>query len=137
MRLFNFVSSGQPWRYLDTTMDLSLKTTRKTRQSSASTNLSKLAEYLDAEQLPSNELRWFKLAIEDVKAYYLEALTAQPGHHDQNKVYARMWHETQLGAGLLQFYKGFSSHPRLNPFARIVLPRAAVENDSSKRELSP
>ncbi len=109
------------------------------------TNLSRLAEYLDADQLPSSELRWFKPAIEDVKTYYLEALTAQPGRYDQNKVNKTLWHETQLGAGLLKFYEGFSSHPRLHQFARIVLPRAAVdgptgeavETDSSKKESSP
>jgi D-proline reductase (dithiol) PrdB len=104
---------------------------------SVAANLSKLANYLDTEQLPTSELRWFKPAIEDVKAYYLEALTAQPGSYDQTQVYDTLWHETQLGAALLKFYKGFNSHPRLHPFARIVLPRAAVENDSSKRELSP
>lgn len=99
---------------------------------SVETNLIRLAEYLDADQLPGSELRWFKPAIEDVKAYYLEALTAQPGHYDQSQVNETLWHNTQLGAGLLKFYQGFSSHPRLHQFARIVVPRVVVEGTTGE-----
>jgi len=89
-------------------------------------NLSRLGEYLDAEQLPTDDLHWFKRAIEDAKSYYIEALTAQPGDYNHNKTYEMLWHETQLGAGLTKFYEGFRSHPKLHPFARIVLPRDAL-----------
>ena len=89
-------------------------------------NIRKLSEYLDADQLPVKELYWFKRAIEDAKVYYIEALTAQPGHYDHNKLYKTLWFETQLGAGLARFYEGFSTHPKLHSFARIILPRDAV-----------
>ncbi len=95
-------------------------------------NLKKLGEYLDAEQLPTNELRWFKSAIEDAKVYYVEALTAQPGNYDHTKVYEKMWFETQLGAGLAEFYEAFRAHPKLSLFARMVLPREAVGGSTSE-----
>jgi hypothetical protein len=89
-------------------------------------NLLKLGEYLDLDQLPVDELGWFKRAIEDAKVYYVEALTAQPGNYNQTKVYETMWFETQLGAALAKFYEGFRAHPKLSLFARMVLPREAV-----------
>ncbi|MFP6797469.1 MAG: hypothetical protein VB933_10480 [Pseudomonadales bacterium] len=89
-------------------------------------NLRKMGEYLDLNQLPTDELLWFKRAIEDVKIWYVEAMTAQPGNYNQNRVYETLWHETQLGAGLAKFYEGFGAHPKLYPFARLILPRAAV-----------
>lgn len=86
----------------------------------------KLGDYLDAEELPTDELQWFKRAIEDAKAYYVEALTAQPGSYDQTEVYRTLWSETQLGAALREFYQAFERHPKLFPLARMVLPREAV-----------
>ena len=100
--------------------------------SSVEDNLAKLGEYLDAGTLPTDELQWFKQAIEDAKVYYVEALTAQPGNYDQKKVYATVWHETQLGAGLAKFYEGFHTHPKLALFARLVLPREAVGGSTGK-----
>ena len=95
-------------------------------RSSVEDNLAKLGKYLDAGTLPTDELQWFKQAIEDAKAYYLEALTAQPGNYDQTEVYSTIWHETQLGAALAKFYEGFQSHPKLALFARLILPREAI-----------
>ena len=89
-------------------------------------NLRKLGEYLDLNRLPIDELHWFKQAIEDAKVFYLEAMTAQPGNHDQMQVNETLWRETQLGAGLFLFYERFRAHPTLHPFARLILPRTAV-----------
>jgi D-proline reductase (dithiol) PrdB len=89
----------------------------------------RLAADLDAERLP-DDLRWFKAAIEDAKAYYVEALTAQPGKYDPRQTYAALWQKTQLGAGLRWFYDRFRVHPGLKGFARIVLPRDAVASTS-------
>lgn len=90
-------------------------------------NLARLGDYLDQEALPVAELEWFKLAIEDAKAFYLEALTAQPGDHDPGRLYQTLWHETELGAALGEFYAGFGRHPKLSAMTRIILPREATE----------
>lgn len=92
---------------------------------------SRFAEDLDADRLPT-DLRWFKAAIEDAKSFYLEALTAQPGSYDERRTYAILWHDTQLGAALRQFHDGFLEHSKLAGFARIVLPREAVEEDTGE-----
>ena len=89
-------------------------------------NLQRLGELLDARQLPASDLKWFKLAMEDAKAYYIEALTAQPGEHAHQQVQRTLWHETQLGAGLALFYEWCRKDPKLALFARIVAPREAV-----------
>lgn len=88
--------------------------------------IEQLAADLDAERLPEDRV-WFKAAIEDAKAYYVEALTAQPGAYNPQQTYATLWHETQLGAALRWFYDRFAMHPELSAFARIVLPRDAIE----------
>ena len=87
--------------------------------------MQRLAEDLDNQQLPA-DLVWFKSAIEDAKAYYLEALTAQPGQYDQVKLYQTLWHDTQFGAGLRWFYDQFAADEKLSGFAVIVLPREAL-----------
>ena len=93
--------------------------------------IKRFAEDLDADHLPT-DLRWFKAAIEDAKSYYLEALTAQPGTYDAKQTYATLWHETQLGAALRQFHDGFLADAKLEGFARIVLPREAVAEDTGE-----
>jgi hypothetical protein len=91
-------------------------------------NINKLGDYLDTEKLPTTELHWFKHAIEDAKMYYLEALTGQPGDYNENKIHQILWHETRLGAGLTHFYRKFNADPKLHPFARIVIPREAIDS---------
>lgn len=86
----------------------------------------KLGDYLDQDQLPTDNLKWFKRAIDDLKVFYLEALTAQPGHHDSAMVNRTIWHETAFGRALRVFYDGLCERPELKNFARIVLPRAAL-----------
>ena len=93
--------------------------------------LARFAEDLDNNRLPT-DLRWFKAAIEDVKAYYVEALTAQPGQYDIDQIYATIWHDTQLGAALKVMNQRFLDHPKLKGFARILLPRGAVEPNHTR-----
>ncbi len=89
--------------------------------------IEQFAADLETERLPE-DLTWFKAAIEDAKAYYIEALTAQPGAYYEHQTYAILWHETELGAALKLFHDRFAAHPQLAGFARIVLPRDAVDS---------
>jgi len=93
----------------------------------------RLAEDLDSQRLPA-DLVWFKSAIEDAKAYYLEALTAQPGHYDPIQLHQTLWHDTQMGAGLRWFHDQFASHEKLSGFARIVLPREALHEPADNTD---
>lgn len=85
-----------------------------------------LSTWLDDQQGPLPDLKWFKYAIEDAKAYYGEALTAQPGDYSPTLIFQQLWHETTLGAALKVYYEYFKQHPDLEVFARIFAPREAV-----------
>ncbi|MGD8418249.1 MAG: hypothetical protein PVH91_14410 [Pseudomonadales bacterium] len=86
-----------------------------------------LAEHLDKGVLPK-DITWLKRAVEDIKAYYLEAMTAQPGDYDGHTLQTQFWQETSFGAAVLALYHGFQSSDddRLKLIARILAPREAV-----------
>jgi D-proline reductase (dithiol) PrdB len=90
-------------------------------------NVEALSEHLDAGTLPT-DITWLKRAIEDIKAYYLEALTAQPGDYDERDLQARFWQETRFGAAVLAFYHQFqaSDNDQMKLIARLLAPRDAV-----------
>jgi hypothetical protein len=105
--------------------------------------LEKLGELLDSDTLPTTELNWFKLAIEDAKVFYIEALTAQPGKYSAQAIEHILWHETNLGAALRVFYERFTATPKLAIIARMVASREAIGgstgeeieiNDITKKE---
>lgn len=97
---------------------------------SVSENLSKLGEMLDTDQVPNSDLRWLKYAIEDAKAYYFEAFTAQPGPYAHDELDKMLWQETQLGSALRTCYQILYSNPQTRAFAGIVAPRHAIEAPS-------
>ena len=90
-------------------------------------NVQILAEHLDGGALPT-DTTWLKRAIEDIKAYYTEAMTAQPGDYDSGALQAQFWRETSFGAAILAFYHQFqnSEDDQLKLIARILAPRQAV-----------
>jgi len=90
-------------------------------------NIQVLAKHLDKGVLPT-DVTWLKRAIEDIKAYYLEAMTAQPGDHDSRALQAQFWQQTCCGAAILAFYHQFqdADDERLKLMARILVPREAL-----------
>ena len=90
-------------------------------------NIQTLAEHLDDAVLPT-DIAWLKRAIEDIKAYYIEAMTAQPGDYDSSAIQAQFWRESNFGAAVLAFYHQFqnSDDDRLKLIARILAPREAL-----------
>jgi len=81
-----------------------------------------LAEHAEAGE----DLRWLKRALDDLKAFYQESLTAQPGEHAREVVDRVLWHETRFGALVRLLYGRYRSDARLAAFARILAPRSAV-----------
>jgi D-proline reductase (dithiol) PrdB len=90
-------------------------------------NIQILAEHLDKGVLPP-DITWLKRAVEDIKAYYTEAMTAQPGDYDSRALRTQFWQETSFGAAVLALYQQFqnSDDDRLKLTARILAPREAV-----------
>ena len=93
-------------------------------------NIEKMGRLLDDGRLPLDDLGWFKAATEDAKAFYLEALTAQPGEYDQQALENVLWNQTALGAAILKFNKGFKAHPDTATFSVITAPRIAEHQES-------
>jgi D-proline reductase (dithiol) PrdB len=87
-----------------------------------------LGEWLDAGERP-RDIPLLKRAIEDLKAFYLEAITAQPGEYNFEASQRQFWHETVAGTALLSFYHLFqhADDDRMKLVAGMIAPRAAVE----------
>jgi choline-glycine betaine transporter len=86
-----------------------------------------LAAYLDTATLPTDELVWFKHATEDAKSYYLEAITAQPDDQDPDYLHTIFWTQTLLADALVMLSEQLSSAQGLKQFARILVPRRAID----------
>ena len=85
-----------------------------------------LAGFLD-ESGERADLVVLKRCLEDAKAFYTEALTAQPGDYDTVTVNAWLWEDTELGALQKTMYRRFRDDARGAGFARIVAPRSAID----------
>ncbi len=98
-------------------------------------NIEALADYLDGGERPA-DIVWLKRAMEDIKAYYIEAMTAQPGDYDAAAIQAQFWRETDFGAAVLALYHQFqnSGDQQLKLIARILAPRQAVATATGLRE---
>ncbi len=123
-RLRNELLEMKPW--YDLGRRRRGRTTVGVSNSSIDEIVQKLASWLDDRESPFPDLKWFKYAIEDAKAYYTEALTAQPGDYPPELVFRQLWHESGLGAALRAYYQYFRAHTELQLFARIVAPREAI-----------
>ena len=98
-------------------------------------NIERLANYLDKGERPS-DIGWLKPAVEDIKAYYLEAMTAQPGEFDATSLQHQFWHDSNFGAAVLAFYHQFqgAEDDRLKLVARMLAPREAVGSTTGPGE---
>ena len=90
-------------------------------------NAALLGETLDAGEVPQ-DIPWMKRAIEDLKIYYVEAMTAQPGDYDAAAIQALFWKDTVLGDAILSIYRVYqdSDNNQLKLVARMLAPREAV-----------
>ena len=94
-----------------------------------------LANHLDQGTFPM-DIPWLKRTVEDLKAYYLEAMTAEPGEYDQQSIQQRFWRETVLGKVILNFYEHYqhSEKDEIKLVARILAPREAIGGDTGPDE---
>lgn len=97
-------------------------------------NLKQLASHLDTANLPQT-IDWLKPATDDLKAFYIEAMTAQPGQYDGAEISNQFWQATELGAALIVICKHFQNAEanQLKLFARILAPREAVSRANSTK----
>jgi len=92
VRLANELLLLRPW--YDLSRRRRGRTTVGVCSSSIEEILERLSVWLDHPSEPLSDLKWFKYAIEDAKAYYTESLTAQPGDYPPGQVLQQLWGET-------------------------------------------
>ncbi len=126
-RLTREFSSLEPWYELSRRRKKG-RTLVGIAKESPEENIQKLGADLDAGNTPT-DIKWLKPAIEDLKAYYLEAMTAQPGEYDAEAIQHQLWQETILGEAILNLYHHFqnSDDNRMKIVARLLAPRGETE----------
>lgn len=94
--------------------------------------LEKLGDMLDKKTVESAELAWLKRAVEDLRFFYLEAMTAQPGDLSHEALDVIFWRESVLGEALIQFH-GILIEQGHVEMARAIAPRQALEISTKKK----
>ena len=132
-RLLREFDSLRPW------YELSLRRRGRTTVGLSSEGMEDILEsvsaWLDDRSRAVPEFTAFKRAIEDAKAWYAEALTAQPGTYPPDYGERLMWQQTVLGEALKQYYDHFHGQPETALFARLVASRASVGGSTGGSEL--
>lgn len=86
----------------------------------------KLGGMLENKVIPPNELVWLKRAIEELKFFYMEAMTAQPGNLSHEALDSIFWQDSVLGAALIQCHQILVKQGQ-KEIARIIASRQAIE----------
>jgi hypothetical protein len=83
----------------------------------------------------TSRARALKLAVEDLRAYYMEAVTAQPGDHPAEAVNRWFWEETAAGEMMLALSRALETDPdpEARGFARAALVPRAVQHRAAGR----
>jgi len=127
-RLANELLLFKPW------YDLSRRRRGRTMVGISDTSIDeimdRLAVWLDDRDQALPDFKWFKYATEDAKAFYGEALIAQPGDYPPGHTERQLWNETVLGEALKEYHHYFASDPKLALMARAIASRAAVEKST-------
>ena len=77
-----------------------------------------------AEALP--ELTELKLALEDLKAFYAEAIMARPGDYAVGFAERIIFDESSLGALIMAYVEHFDANEQTRPFVRVLTSRESV-----------
>lgn len=103
-----------------------------------------LSEFLNGiPDNPRNELpieETFRQCVEDLKSFYAEAATAQPGATPAGDIQSWLWNETVLGHVLVTLRQRFvqGSHTGLKSLAEYALvPRVILEAQGLTRPSTP
>ena len=86
-----------------------------------------VGEWLDDRTKPLPDFVTFKNGVEDAKAWYSEAISAQPGDYAPGQVQAHLYAETIFGAALKEYFHLFIDDPQHALYARTIAPRWVVE----------
>jgi len=88
-----------------------------------------VGQAVHARGFSKEDIVTLKLAVEDLKAFYSEALTARPGPHDADAVMKILWYDTFLGEALHELHEICRNDESLKLLTLFLLPRSVQHDD--------
>ena len=127
-RLSQEVGALTPW------YELSLKRRGRTTvgicESSIPNIVTGLTSWADDVTQPFPEPSWLKLALEDLKSFYSEAITAQPGDYEAGYSDALIFDDTVLGELIVHYVEYFEAKDPNHPFIRVIASREQLKRST-------
>ncbi len=127
-RLAREVGALTPW------YELGLKRRGRTTvgvcESSISDIITGLTSWADDVIQPFPEPSWLKLALEDLKSFYSEAITAQPGDYEAGYSDSLIFEETVLGELIVHYVNYFEAKDPNHPFIRVIASREQLKRST-------
>ena len=127
-RLSKEVGSLTPW------YELGLKRRGRTTvgvcESSIPDIVKDVTTWADDVTQPFPEPSWLKLALEDLKSFYSEAITAQPGDYEAGYSDALIFDDTVLGELIVHFVHYFEAQDPNHPFVRVIASREQLKRST-------
>ena len=127
-RLSQEVGSLTPW------YELGLKRRGRTTvgvcESSINDIVADVTTWADDVMQPFPEPSWLKLALEDLKSFYSEAITAQPGDYEAGYSDALIFDDTVLGELILHYVNHFEAKDPNHPFVRVIASREQLKRST-------
>ena len=127
-RLSKEVGALTPW------YELGLKRRGRTTvgvcESSIPDIVADVTTWADDVTQPFPEPSWLKLALEDLKSFYSEAITAQPGDYEAGYSDALIFDDTVLGDLIVHFVNYFEAKDPNHPFIRVIASREQLKRST-------
>ena len=127
-RLSQEVGSLTPW------YELGLKRRGRTTvgvcESSINDIVADVTTWADDVRQPFPEPSWLKLALEDLKSFYSEAITAQPGDYEAGYSDALIFDDTVLGELIVHYVNYFEAQDPNHPFVRVIASREQLKRST-------
>lgn len=106
------------------------RTTVGVSQSSIEEMISGLTAWLDDPVMGFPDHAWLKLALEDLKAFYSEAITAQPGEYQAGYSDSVIFEDTVLGELIVRYVAHFEAIDPNHPFVRVIASREQLKRST-------
>ena len=127
-RLSQEVGALTPW------YELGLKRRGRTTvgvcESSITDIVADVTTWADDVTQPFPEPSWLKLALEDLKSFYSEAITAQPGDYEAGYSDALIFDDTVLGDLIVHYVNYFEAKDPNHPFIRVIASREQLKRST-------
>ncbi len=127
-RLSQEVGALTPW------YELGLKRRGRTTvgvcESSITDIVADVTKWADDVTQPFPEPSWLKLALEDLKSFYSEAITAQPGDYEAGYSDALIFDDTVLGELIVHYVNFFEAQDPNHPFVRVIASREQLKRST-------